>query len=132
MDCRTVQEQIVDRVDERALDVPARAHVAGCQACAAFAAGQASMDARLSRALVAPRLSCGFRAELRSKIAGERRTWVRDAVPDILHFIGWSVLTVATAAFVSVDPLFVFVAGALTALSTYVVLTVVRSTLEDA
>ena len=69
---------------------------------------------------------------MRSKIAGERRTWVRDAVPDILHFIGWSVLTVATAAFVSVDPLFVFVAGALTALSTYVVLTVVRSTLEDA
>jgi hypothetical protein len=53
-------------------------------------------------------------------------------VPDILHFIGWSVLTVATAAFVSVDPLFVLVAGALTALSTYVVLTVVRSTLEDA
>jgi hypothetical protein len=132
MDCRTVQEEILECVDQSALSVGARAHVSACQACAAFAAAQADVDARLSRALVPPRLSSNFRGALHSRIAAERRTWVRDAAPDMLHFISWGVLTVATALFLSVDPLFVFVGGATTALSTYVVLSAVRSSFEEA
>jgi hypothetical protein len=132
MDCRTAQEHVLECVDEHALTASARAHVSACQACAAFAAAQADVDARLSRALVAPRLSSNFRDALHRRIAAERRTWVRDAAPDMLHFISWGVLTVATALSLSVDPLFVFVGGAATALSTYVVLSAVRSSFEKA
>ena len=134
MDCRTAQELILECLDddEGAWPAETRAHLAGCQACAAFLAMHASLDARLSRTFVTPQLSPGFRAALHTRIAAERTPWLRDALPDIFHFVGWGAATAGCVRFLSLDPGLVFVAGALTALSTYVLLTLVRATLEDA
>lgn len=132
MDCGRAQEAILDGLDEAAWSGEVREHVAGCQACAAFASAQTSLDARLSRTLGTPQLSPRFRATLHARIAAERPTWLRDALPDIFHFVSWGVATAAGALFLSLDPSLVLVTGAVTALSTYVLLTVVRSTFEDA
>jgi hypothetical protein len=132
MDCRTAQEQILECLDEGAWPAQLGTHVAGCETCAAFLAMQTSLDARLSRTLATPQLSPGFRAALHRSIAAESTPWVRDALPDIFHFVGWAAATAVCLRFLSLDPGLVFVTGAVTALSTYVLVTIVRSTLEDA
>jgi hypothetical protein len=132
MDCRTAQEHILEGLDAGALAAELHVHVAACQTCAAFLSAQASLDSRLSRALVSPQLSPRFRVTLRSRMAVEHTSWLRDALPDIFHFISWGLATAVCALFLSLDPALVFVTGAATALSTYVLLTVLRSTFEGA
>ena len=131
-DCQTAQEHILDSLDHGQVSDELAVHVADCPPCAEFAATHASLDARLTRMLAPPRLSAEFRSTLRRTIAAETRPWLRDALPDLFHFLSWGVATTACAAFLSLDPMFVIVGGAAAALSTYLLLTLVRSTLEEA
>jgi predicted anti-sigma-YlaC factor YlaD len=131
MDCRLAQEQILECLDAAVWPVEVRAHVSQCEACAAFLRVQTSVDRRLTTALAAPRLSTAFRPALRRKMIAERPSWLRDTLPDILHFTGWSVATAAGAVLLTIDPAFVLVAGASAALSSYVLLTLIRSSLEE-
>lgn len=64
-------------------------------------------------------------------MAAERPSRLRDTLPDILHFAGWSVATGAGATLLAVDPAFVLVAGAGAALSSDLLLTLMRSSLEE-
>jgi hypothetical protein len=131
MDCRTAQEQILECLDAAVWPVEMRAHVSQCEACAAFLRVQTSVDRRLTAALAAPRLSTAFRPALRRRMITERPSWLRETLPDILHFTGWSVATAACAALLTIDRTFVLVAGAGAALSSYVLLTLIRSSLEE-
>ena len=131
MDCRTAQEHILECLDAAGWPVEVRAHVSQCGACAAFLQVQTGVDRRLTAALAAPRLSTAFRPALRRRMIAERPSWVRETLPDILHFTGWSVATAACAALLTIDPAFVLVAGAGAALSSYVLLTLIRSSLEE-
>jgi predicted anti-sigma-YlaC factor YlaD len=131
MDCRIAEEQILECLDAAVWPVEVRAHVSQCEACTAFLREQASVDRRLTTAFAAPRLSTAFRPALRRRMIAERPSWLRDTLPDILHFTGWSVATAACIALLTIDPAFVLVAGAGAALSSYLLLTLIRSRLEE-
>src|SRR5688572_1664704 len=71
MDCDRAQEEILDSFNEvifGQIQPEVRAHLDGCDRCAAFALSQKSLDMRLSTALAPPELGPSFRAVLRERI----------------------------------------------------------------
>lgn len=135
MDCKQAQEEIIESFENaRPVDVQVEidAHVADCPACAAFAATQKALDARLGAALIAPEMSPMFRTALRKRIRRETmRVWP-DWLPDLLHFASCGVVTLFCAFLLPFSVSSILGAGAITTMTTYVLLTVVRVTFEDA
>src|SRR5947208_12761088 len=131
MDCRKAQEEILEAIES---DRPAQidAHVAACPACAAFAAHQKALDAKLSAALPPPELSPAFRANLRKRIREETVHAWPEWLPDALHFASCGVATLLCALLLPFDASSIFGAGAAVTLMTYVVLTAFRIFFEDA
>ena len=142
MDCLQVQEAILDAFEQRgATEHNLDAHIASCPACAAFAARQQALDARLSALFpppAAPTLSPAFRAGLRQRLQREKpvpqappRTAWLDAMPDVLHLASWGVATAASVALLPFDAMTIVGVGAAAATVTYVLLIAVRETIED-
>ncbi|MEO8596514.1 MAG: hypothetical protein ABI759_24560 [Candidatus Solibacter sp.] len=135
MDCGKAQEEILESLEKaRTVDVQGEidAHVAACCACAGFAARQKTLDALLSTALTPPELSPAFRTVLRKRIRWETMRLWPDWLPDILHFASCGVATLFCALLLPFGASAVFGAGAAATVMTYVLLTAVRISFEDA
>ena len=134
MDCTTAQDAIPEALAIRkpAMNRDLGAHLATCVACASFAARQQALDAHLASALVAPDLSPSFRPALRARIHLERRRARLDALPDVVHFTSCALATIVCAVLAPANIAVIVSAGLTAALSTYVPLTILRESLENA
>jgi predicted anti-sigma-YlaC factor YlaD len=135
MDCRRVEEAILDCLEnagtasvKHEIDV----HLAGCPACTAFAGRQLSVDAQLSRILVPPELSPGFRKALRKRIRREAMQLWTDSLPDKVHFLSCGFATVMCAILMPFHPAAVLSAGTAATVVTYLLMTAVRNFFESA
>jgi len=134
MECRNVQEAILDSLEAAApggtlpeID----AHLAGCSACSAFAARQSALDIRLGSMLTPPELSPEFRKMLRKRIRRDAVQLWADSLPDKLHLLSCGLATVICAAVMPFPAATVLGAGAAATLTTYLVLTAVRNLIES-
>jgi anti-sigma factor RsiW len=134
VDCAGIQDALLDLVDEPGTPATRQAidaHLAGCPACAAFAARQRALDLRLLTELRAPSLSASFRPALRQRIRHERvREWF-EALPDLVHIGGCTVATCASALLLPVDAVVVLGAGATMTIASYAMMAALRSALDD-
>ena len=135
MDCGSVEEAILDSLEnagtagvQREIDV----HLAGCPACTAFAARQQSVDDQLSRMLVPPELSPGFRKALRKRLRREAMQLWADSLPDKVHFLSCGFATVMCAIVMPFHPAAVLSVGTAATVVTYILMTAVRSFFESA
>jgi hypothetical protein len=133
MDCHECQEHILESFEQApsaATQASIDAHVSACGACARFARVQRTLDATLGTMLVPPAISPAFRPVLRERIHLERPSrW--DSLPDIVHFASFGVATLICAALLPFSPSSIIGLGATAALSSYVLLSAVRSSFED-
>ena len=90
------------------------------------------LDARLERVLRAPRLNSGFRGRLRARIKRESWSPLWEGMPDVLHLSGCIVATLVCASVLALDASVTLAAGMAATLASYVLMTAVRSALEDA
>ena len=133
MDCTTAKDAIVDALTARVADRPeVQAHLATCNDCARFASGQRAIDARLASVLVAPALSASFRSSLRARMRHQRRQRWLDTAPDIVHFVSCGAATAVAAALAPANMAMIVSLGVTAALTAYVALATLRSSLEDA
>jgi len=135
MDCWSVEEAILDSLEnagttsvQREIDV----HLANCPACTTFAARQQRVDAQLSRLLVPPELSPGFRKALRKRIRREAMQLWADSLPDKVHFLSCGFATVMCSILMPFHPAAVLSIGAAATGVTYVLMTAVRNLFESA
>jgi predicted anti-sigma-YlaC factor YlaD len=134
MECERIQTAILATFDgdSPVVDPVVEAHLAECPACARFAAAQAAIDSRLAASVVTPPMSSDFRRLLRARIGQERVPAWREALPDIVHFASWGAATLLCVLVLPLNASVILGGGATAALLTYVVLTVARTSLEDA
>ena len=135
MECRKAQEEILESFEKaRSVDVQGEidAHVAACPACADFAARQKTLDARLSTTLTPPEMSPAFRTALRKRIRRETMRLWPDWLPDVLHFASCGVATLFCALLLPFGASAILGSGAAATVMTYVLLTAVRISFEDA
>jgi len=135
MDCWSVEEAILDSLEnagttsvQREIDV----HLANCPACTTFAARQQRVDAQLSRLLVPPELSSGFRKALRKRIRREAMQLWADSLPEKVHFLSCGFATLMCAVLMPFHPAAVLSAGTAATLVTYLLMTAVRNFFESA
>jgi anti-sigma factor RsiW len=133
MDCRHVQDAILDSLIDRAALTPGiHEHIAACPACAAFAARQMAVDAGLRQALAAPVVSARLRAAVRERIRHESRPVWRDVLPDVVHFASCGVATVVSLLALPFDPAVVLAVALVTTLASHAVLTAMHGSLDAA
>jgi anti-sigma factor RsiW len=135
MECRNVQEAILDSVETAAPGTTPPeigAHLAACPACATFAARQRSLDFRLSSMLAPPEMSPGFRTALRKRIRREAMQLWADSLPDKLHFLSCGLASVICAVIMPFPAASVLSVGGAATLTTYLLLTAVRNLFESA
>src|SRR5262245_9495352 len=134
MTCDQVRHAVLERLDGGAVDAIDREidhHLTGCPACAAFAAVQTSLDVQLGALLSPPAPSPAFLAELGGRLAPQRtRQWL-DAMPDILHLASCGVATLVCAILLPFQPSTTAATGIVGTVPTYLLLTAVRSSLEE-
>jgi predicted anti-sigma-YlaC factor YlaD len=134
MECQTVQEEILDSFEEPRASLIQReidAHLADCPTCARFAVCQKTVEAQLSAMLIPPEMSSAFRSVLLKTIRRERMRFWSEALPDIVHFVSCAGATVLCAILLPFGTAVIFGAGTVAALLTYVLLTMVRDSLQD-
>ena len=135
MDCHRAQDAILDSLVEPVeaeLQELVAAHIAGCRSCAAFAQVQRSLDRQLTATLVPPALSTGFRAELRTRVRKEVRTFWWDLLPDAVHFASFGLVGVVALVWLPLSAPVVLALAAGGALLTHVVLTAAHDSLDAA
>jgi anti-sigma factor RsiW len=135
VDCDSAQDAILDSFLEPTRDevqAMVDAHLAGCDACAAFLTSQREIDRRLSAHLRQPTLQTGFRAAVRRRVRHESRTFWSDLLPDALHFASWAVVTVLALIWMPLSAPVVLAAALTGALLTHVVLTALHESLDAA
>lgn len=134
MECHEIQESILDALDGERSPEQQRvieAHVSRCAACAQFAARQRIIDVTLASALAPPAMTPLSRPALRARLRDDAVTARRDTLPDFVHFASFGLATLALAWTLPVSPSIVVSGGLTTALLSYVVLSVIRSSFED-
>jgi hypothetical protein len=134
MDCCDVQEYILESFEvspSDAMQESIDAHLSTCAACARFARLQKTLEAGLSTLLVPPTVSPVFRSALHERISSEAAPSRLDTLPDIVHFASFGVATLVCAALLPFSPSAIIGLGTTVALSSYVVLSAVRSSFED-
>jgi hypothetical protein len=150
MDCRKVQEEILESFEKASFDnasfdnasidkamsadiqAEIDAHLAACPACAGFARRQKTLDARLAATLIPPELNPAFRTVLRQRIHRETMRLWPDWLPDLLHFATCGVTTLFCALLLPFGASAIFGAGAAATVMTYILLTALRVSFEDA
>ena len=135
MSCADVEEHLLDSLDERLPAGTRRAvdlHLASCVQCAAFAAQMRALDLQLASALpplpAPPSIAAGVAARQRQ----ERRAELAGSLPDIIHLTGCGVATLLSALLLPVEASVTLAAGIAFTCFTYVVMAIVRSSLEAA
>lgn len=134
MECREVQEELMESLDgalSRLEKSQLEAHLSKCPECSQFAAMQHQIDLRLCQGITVPKLSQGFRAAVKARIEREKRETWPDWLPDIAHFAGSGLAIAICALILPLPAPLVLEAGAFVALLTYVLQTILVSTLEE-
>lgn len=133
MNCREAQERFLEAFEGELTPLEKgqlEAHLSECPECTRFAALQSQLDLRLHEEITPPRLSSGFRADLRARIAREPRERWPEWLPDVAYLAG-SGLAIAMCAFLLPLPVpVVLEAGILFAFLAYSLQTLLVSTLE--
>jgi hypothetical protein len=134
MTCHEAEELLLESFDEapppvlrRALD----AHVAGCRQCSAFAAQLRTVDAELTAVLKPPAVPASLAPAIRARVRRERIAAVTDNLPDIIHLAGCGLATLVSAALLPFDPPVTIAAGLGFTCVTYVLMAVVRWSIES-
>ena len=133
MTCAQAEDHLLESIDEpfaadvrRAVD----RHVSSCNSCATFAAQLRAVDARLVAALppiAAPEsIAMGVRRQQRR----DRASTLTDSLPDVIHLAGCGAATILSAALLPVEASVTLAAGVAFTCFTYVVMAVVRWSLE--
>jgi anti-sigma factor RsiW len=137
MTCDQAETLLFESIDTepalRAADGSARAlrsHLASCEGCAALAAQLSAVDARLSAALPPVFAPASLAEGVRRQVRRERLSALRESLPDFIHLAGCAIATVLSAALLPVDPPVTLAAGLTVTCFTYVVMAIVRSSLE--
>jgi predicted anti-sigma-YlaC factor YlaD len=133
VDCLEAREAILDGVDDAA---PVRrpevdAHVSGCPACEMFARAHQVLDARLA-GLPRPDLSPVFRTRLKREIRKDKMRVLSDALPDVVHLGSCGLATVLCSMLAPLDAGAVLSAGTAATLITYLLMNLVRYSLDRA
>jgi anti-sigma factor RsiW len=134
MDCQELREHILESFEEppsAAMQANVDAHLSTCEACARFARVQKMLDAGLSTMLTPPAISPAFRLVLRQRIRWEAAPSRLDTLPDIVHFASFGLATLVCTAILPFSPSAIIGVGTTVALSSYVLLSAVRSSFED-
>jgi anti-sigma factor RsiW len=134
MDCEKVQEEILESFEASSVAIQWEidAHLAGCPRCAKFGARQKALDARLSMMLIPPEMSPAFRTALHKRIRRETTRLWSDSLPDIVHFVSCGVATLLCAVLLPFDAAMILGSGAAVTVLTYILLTAVRGSFENA
>jgi predicted anti-sigma-YlaC factor YlaD len=134
MECHEIQESILDALDlgpsleqQRMIE----AHVSTCAACAQFARRQQVLDVTLASALGLSAMTPMSRPVLRARLRRDAVSARRDTLPDVVHFASFGLATLALAWTLPISPSIVAGSGLTMALLSYVMLSVIRSSLED-
>ena len=134
MTCTEAEDLLLESLDDvlpveirRGLDL----HVASCAGCGAFATRMRSLDVQLSQLLVPPPTP-PLAAAVHVRQRRERLDGLAASLPDIIHVAGCTLATVASALLLPVEASITLAAGAgFTAIS-YIVLALIRSSMESA
>jgi anti-sigma factor RsiW len=135
MECQRVQDEILESFAEaRPPDVQAAVddHLAGCPACARFAAAQKAIDASLVRALAPPRPGLGLRRAIRTRIHRQDAPVWSDWLPHVVHVVSCAGITIVCAALVPFDSSLVLAVGAIGTALTHFLLATVHGSLDAA
>ena len=135
MTCDQAEQLLFESFDDVLAVDPRRAldrHLTSCPACAALAAQLRAVDARLSAALPPVTAPASIAAAVRQQVRRERLTALRDSLPDIIHFSGCTVATLLSAALLPVEASITVAIGITFTCFSYVVMALVRSSLEAA
>ena len=133
MTCTQVEEYLLESIDEPLAGDVRRAvdrHVASCAACGSFAAQLRDIDAQLSSALPPISAPPSIVEGLRRQQHADRVTAFTETLPDVIHLAGCAIATVLSAALLPIDPPVTLTAGVAVTCFTYVVMVIVRSSLE--
>jgi predicted anti-sigma-YlaC factor YlaD len=133
MNCAESEEQILECFDgeQRPPAEPVATHIAECTSCAQFYAAQSDLHRVLTDRLSPPILSPEFQATVLAKVKRERSRQVWNMVPDLVHFGGGLITTIACALFIPQTAGTVVGIGVAFTLLSYVVSIFVGSWLED-
>jgi anti-sigma factor RsiW len=133
MTCAQAEEHLLESIDEplpadvqRAMD----RHVASCPACATFAARLRALDTQLVAALPPLTAPESIVTAVHRQMRKDRAATLADSLPDVIHLAGCAVATVVSAALLPVEAPITLAAGAAFTCFTYVVMAVVRWSLE--
>ena len=133
MTCAQAEEHLLESIDDplpadvqRAID----RHVASCAACATFAARLRALDTQLAAALPPLTAPESIAVGVRRKVRKGRVSTLSDNLPDVIHLGGCAAATLVSAALLPVEAPTTLAAGAAFTCFTYVVMAVVRWSLE--
>jgi hypothetical protein len=135
MNCEECKDKILDLFDRAGAEkvsLNAEAHMAVCTDCAAFMRKQTTIDTRLAALLIPPEMSDQFETELLKEIRQNRKRCNSEVLPDVVHFATCAVATIVCAFVLPIAAPNVFAAGIITAFLTYVLMTMIRDSLQDA
>ena len=133
MTCFEAEELLLESLDEPLTAQAGRSlegHTAGCAACTAFAARLRSVDTALAAALAPPPVSPLLTTAIRRRQRQERRNAIAGSLPDLIHISGCAIATVLSAALLPVEASISLGVGLVFTCVSYVVMVVVRSSLE--
>ena len=135
MTCDQAEELLFESFDDepgaearRALDH----HLVSCVACTALAAKLQMVDTRLAAALPPIAAPASIAEGVRRQQRREREATLRESLPDIIHLAGCSAATLLSALLLPVQASLTIAAGITFTGLTYMVMTVMRSSLEAA
>ncbi len=134
MECAEIQELILESfatVSSRETRARVDAHLATCTDCTRFVLVQKALDQRLSALAVPLTIPSMSRTELRLRLRQEAPAVHADLLPEMVHFGSFAVATLVMAAVLPVSPLTVTGLGVLLAAGSYVLLSLVRNTMDD-
>jgi anti-sigma factor RsiW len=133
MTCADVERALIEGFDDATTAERQQAielHLESCPSCMAVAVAQRSLDAKLSAALLPPMLSSSFRPALRRQITSSE-SLMTDALPDVLHLSGCALLTGFCVVTLPADTSVIVAAATFVTVASYVILTVMRNTLDE-
>lgn len=133
MTCAQAEEYLLESIDEplpvevrRAVDL----HVSSCAGCGAFATGLRAVDLELVAALPPVAAPASIAAGVRRQQRSDRLAVLADSLPDVIHLGGCAAATILSAALLPIEASVTLAAGVAFTCFTYVVMAVVRWSLE--
>jgi hypothetical protein len=134
MRCAEAEELILESLDAPLDAESTRAladHLTQCASCREFQRTQRELDVSLARFHKAPALSPGFEAELRRRVAAERRGALLEYLPDLLHLGGGLGTSLVCVWLLPFSREAVLMVGAVSTVSAYLVLAFLRNLFDD-